>query len=98
MKTPGSAGPRRKNGHLLHHSSGHQGQANQKPRGNISLRPPIGTINIIFAALGRMGSCPSRVMSVARLLADNSDLKSKRTKMYPHLVLSLFEEGKVGTI
>ena len=52
-------------GHLLHPSSGHQGQENQEPQGNISLRPPIGIINVIFATPRRTGSCPSRVMFVA---------------------------------
>ena len=51
--------------HLLHPPSGHQGQANQKPRGNTSLRLPIGMINVIFVAPGRMDSCSSKVMSVA---------------------------------
>ena len=49
-------------------------------------------INVIFAALGRTGSCPSRVISIARLLADDFGLESKRPKVYPHLVLSFFEE------
>ena len=71
-------------GHFLHHSSGHQGQANQEPRGNVSLRPPIGTINIIFAALGRTGLCLSRVMSVARLPVGDPNLEPKRPRMYPH--------------
>ena len=78
-------------GHFLHHSSGHQGQANQEPRGNVSLRPPIGTINVIFAAPGRTGSYPSRVMSVARLPADDSGPELKIPKMYPHPVLSFSE-------
>ena len=55
-------------------------------------------INIIFTAPGRMGSCPSRVMSVARLPADDSSLKPKRPKVYPYPVLSFFEEDKIGTI
>ena len=84
--------------HLLHPSSGYQGQANQEPRRDISLRPPIGTINVIFAALKRTGSCPSRVMSVARLSAYDSGPEPRRPKLYPHLVLSFSEEDKVRTI
>ena len=53
--------------HLLHHSSGRQGQANIETRRDTSLKPPIGTINVILAAPRRISSCPSRVMSVARL-------------------------------
>ena len=52
---------------LLHHSSGQGSQANSESRRDIPSRPPLGTINVIFVALGRTGSCPSRVMSVARL-------------------------------
>ena len=84
--------------HLLHPSSSHQGQANQEHRGNTSLRPPIGTINVIFAALGRTSSCPSKVMSVSWLLTDDSSPEPKRPKTYPHPVLSFSEEDKIGTI
>ena len=55
-------------------------------------------INVIFVTPGRMSSCPSRVISVARLLADESGPKPKRPKAYPHPVLSFFEEDKIGTI
>ena len=84
--------------HLLHPSSGHQGQANQEPQGNTSLRPPIRTINVIFATSRRTGLCPSRVMSVVRLPANDSGLELKRPKAYPHRVLSFSEEDKIGTI
>ena len=84
--------------HLLQPSSGYQGQANQEPRGDASLRPLIGMINVIFAALGRTGSRPSRVMSVDRLPTNDSGLEPKRPKMYPHPVLSFSKEDKVGTI
>ena len=52
---------------LLHHSSGLGGQANSGSQRDIPSRPPLGTINVIFAAPSRIGSCLSRVMSVARL-------------------------------
>ena len=38
------------------------------------------------------------MMSVARLPANDSGLKSKRPKAYPHSVLSFSEEDKIGTI
>ena len=50
--------------HLLHHSSGRISQAGSEIRGDTSSRLFLGTINAIFAALGRTGSCPSRVLSV----------------------------------
>ena len=52
---------------LLHHSNGQGSQASFKSRRDIPSRPPLGIINVIFAALGRTKSCLSRVMSVARL-------------------------------
>ena len=55
-------------------------------------------INVIFAASGRTGSCPSRVMFVARLPADDSVPEPKTPKVYPHLVLSFSEEEKIETI
>ena len=63
---------------LLHHSSGLGGQTDTRPeRENLS-RPPLGTINVIFAAPGRMGSCPSRVMFVVRLFSEDGSHELKR--------------------
>ena len=50
---------------LLHHSSGQWNQTNSNSRKNAPSKPPLGTINVIFADPGRTGSCPSKVMSVA---------------------------------
>ena len=52
---------------LLHYSSSLDGQTDTRPERENPSRPPLGTINVIFAAPGRTGSCPSRVMSVACL-------------------------------
>ena len=52
---------------LLHHSSGLGGRTNSGSEREIPLRPPLRTINVIFATPGRTGSCLSRVMSVAHL-------------------------------
>ncbi|XP_050249123.1 uncharacterized protein LOC126696419 [Quercus robur] len=66
--------------HLLHHSSGHLGQAVQEPRKDVSLRPPMGTIQVILAAPGRIGFFPSGVLIVARLPAEDGERESKRPK------------------
>ena len=50
---------------LLHHFSGKGNQTNSNSRKNATYGPPLETINVIFAAHRRTGSCPSRVMSVA---------------------------------
>ena len=84
--------------HLLHPSSGHLGQANQEPRRDISLRPPMGMINVILAASGRIGSFPSKVMSVAQLSTKDNDRESKRSKKGASPVLGFSDEDKIGTI
>ena len=83
---------------LLHHSSGLEGQANSGSQRDIPLRPPLGTINVIFAAPGRTGSCPSRVMSVARLSSRNTNQDSKRTRVERPLVMGFSDEDKIDTI
>ena len=58
----------------------------------------MGTINVIFAALGRTGSQPSRVMFIVRPLAEDSNLELKRVRVEVRLALSFSDENKVGTI
>ena len=84
--------------HLLHHFSGRQGQANIETRRDTSLRLPIGTINVILAALGKTGSCPSRVMSVAQLPTKHDDRESKKAKKIASPVMGFLDKDKVGTI
>ena len=84
--------------HLLHPSSGHLGQAVQEPRKDVSLRPPMGTIHVIFAAPGRTGSFPSGVLSVARLPTEDGEKESKRSKKGNSLVLGFSDEDKRRTI
>ena len=84
--------------HLLHSSSGHHGQANQEPRRDISLRPPIGTINVILAAPGRTDSYPSRVISVAWLSTEDNDRESKKAKKEASPILGFLDKNKIETI
>ena len=83
---------------LLHHSSGQGSQTGSEPRRDASSRPPLGTINVIFAAPRRTGSCPSKIMSVAWLFADDSNSEPKRAKVSIQPALSFSNEDKVGTI
>ena len=83
---------------LLHHSSGQGSQTGSEPRRDASSRPPLGTINVIFAALRRTRSCPSKIMFVAWLFADDSNSEPKRAKVSIQPALSFSNEDKVGTI
>ena len=67
-------------------------------RGDASSRVPLGTINVIFAAPGRTGSCPSKVLPVSRSPAEECSSTSKRARMDIPLVLGFSDEDKVGTI
>ena len=83
---------------LFHHSSGRGGQTGSAFWGDASSRPPLGMINVIFAALGRIGSCPSMVMSVSCCPDEGSSSMPKRVKMGTPLVLGFSDENKLGTI
>ena len=67
-------------------------------RGTAAPSPLLGTINVIFAALGRIGSCPSRIMSVSCCSGEDSSSIPKRVKMNVPLVLSFSDADKLGTI
>ena len=84
--------------HLPHHSSGRGGQTGATFQGNPASKPPLGTINVIFAAPGRTGSCPTRIMLVSHYTDDEPSSMSKRAKTNVPLVLSFSEADKQGTI
>ena len=83
---------------LLHHSSELDGQTTSRSEKEIPSRPPLRTINVIFAVPGRTGSCPSRVMSVARLPSEDISRELKRARLERPLVLGFSDEDKIGTI
>ena len=53
---------------------------------------------MLFSRLGRTGSCPSRVMSVACLSSDDTCHESKRARLERPLVMGFSDEDKIGTI
>ncbi|XP_030938890.1 uncharacterized protein LOC115963837 [Quercus lobata] len=73
-------------------------QSRSGAQGNASLRPPLGTINVIFAAPGRTGSQPDRMMSVARSLTEDPNSEPKRARLEIRPSLSFLDEDKIGTI
>ncbi|XP_030970955.1 uncharacterized protein LOC115991399 [Quercus lobata] len=83
--------------HLLHYSSGRQEQMNVETWRD-TLRPAIGTINVILTAPRRTNSHPSRVMSVARLPAKIDDRESKKAKRMALPMLGFSNEDNVRTI
>ena len=68
------------------------------PQRDASLRVPLGMINVIITALGRIGSHPSRVMSVARPPAEDSKSEPKKARIEIRPALSFSDEDKIGTI
>ena len=83
--------------HLLHRPEGRQEQSNIETRQS-TLRPPIGTINVILAAPGRIGSNPFRVMSVGRFPTEPDDRESKRARVSATPLIGFSEEDKQGTL
>ncbi|XP_030974414.1 uncharacterized protein LOC115994413 [Quercus lobata] len=83
--------------HLLHHPVGWQEQSNVETRQS-TLRPPLGTINVILAVPRRTGSNPFRVMSVGRLPAEVDDQESKRARGMATPLIGFSDEDKPGTL
>ena len=52
---------------------------------------------MILAALGRTGTCPSRVLSVTQLPAEESQPKPKKARRNSHFMLSFSEEDQIET-
>nr|XP_023876480.1 uncharacterized protein LOC111988904 [Quercus suber] len=84
--------------HLLLNPNNRQGQMYQEPRRDTAIGQPTGTINVILAALGRTGTRPSRVLSVAQSPAEESQAGPKKAKRSSCPPLSFLEEDKMGTI
>ena len=83
---------------LLHHSSSLGGQTDTRPERENPSRPPLGTINVIFAAPGKMGLYPFRVMFVACLSFEDGNHESKKARLDRPLVMGFSDEDKIGTI
>ena len=83
---------------LLHQSSGQAGQTGSDTRRDASSKPPLGTINAIFAVPGRTGSYSSKVIFVARLSTEDSNSGPKRAKIQIQLILGFSDEDKIRTI
>ena len=78
---------------FLYQPSEQGGQVGSGAHRDASTRPPLGTINVILATLGRTGSRPSRVLSIAQPFIEDSPLDSKRSKVGVRTTLSFSNEG-----
>ncbi|XP_030942147.1 uncharacterized protein LOC115967231 [Quercus lobata] len=83
--------------HLLHRPEGWQKQSNIETRQG-TLRPIIGTINVILATPGKTGSSPFRVMSVGRFPTEPNERDSKRAKVSATPLIGFSEEDKQRTL
>ena len=83
---------------FLYQPNGQGVQVGSGAQRDSSIRPHLGTINVILTALGRTGSRPSGMMSVARPFAKDSSLDPKRGRMEVWPALSFSDEDKVGTL
>ena len=83
---------------LLHHSSGQGNQTSSDSRKNAHSGPPLRTINVIFTAPGKTGSCPTRVMSMARSSADENSSELKRARILTQPTLGFSGKDKAGII
>ena len=83
---------------FLYRPNGQGDQSRSRAQVNASSRPLLGIINVIFIASRKIGSQPSRVMSVTQLPTEESNRMPKRARMEARLTLSFSNEDKVGTI
>lgn len=74
----------------------HGSQARSVQQRENPLRPSLGTINVILAALGRIGMYSFEVMSISSSHAEDLCLEPKRGKMQTLPALSFSDEDKVG--
>ena len=81
----------------MHHPEGWQEPSNNETRQS-TLRPPIGTINVILAAPGKTGSASFRVMSVSRFPTEPDNRESKRARVGATPLIGFSEEDKQGTL
>ena len=98
MEPSGATNQRGKVTAVLYWPNGQRDQSMSGAQGNTSSRPQLGTINVIFAAPGRTGSHPSKVMLVARLPAKNPNFEPKRARLEIQPALGFSDEDKIGTI
>ena len=67
-------------------------------QGNAAQKPPLGIINVIFAAPRTIGSCPSMIMSISCYSDEDFNSMPKKIKTNVPLVLSFSDADKQGTI
>ncbi|XP_075670260.1 uncharacterized protein LOC142640034 [Castanea sativa] len=83
---------------FLYHPNGQGDKAGSGSQRDASSKPPLGTTSVILVTLGRTGSHPSKVLSIAQPLTEDSSPEPKRSRMEVRLALSFSDEDKVETV
>ena len=83
---------------FLYQSTRQSSQAGLGAQRDASIRPPLGTINVILVALGRTGSRPSRVLSIAQPFIEDLSPNLKRSRVEVRPALSFSNEDKIGAL
>ena len=78
---------------FLYQPSEQGGQAGSGVHKDVSTRPPLGTINVILATLGRIASRPSKVLSIAQPFIEDSPPDLKRSRVGVRTTLSFSNES-----
>ena len=78
---------------FLYQPSEQGGQAGSGAHKDASTRPHLGTINVILATLGKTGSRPSKVLSIAQPFIEDSPPDLKRSKVGVRTTLSFSNES-----
>ena len=84
---------------FLHQPTGQFGHLGIEFHRDSTLRPALGTINVVFAKSGNSGGSSTRVMSVnGGYDLEAGDQASKRDRLMVTPTLGFFEEDKEGTL
>ena len=83
---------------FLYQPNEQRDQSRTGAQGNAPPRPPLGTINVIFAVPRKTGSHPTRVMSVAKSPTEDFNSEPKKARLEIRPLLSFSDKDKIGTI
>ena len=86
----------RKLGQFLHQPLRQRSHTGSVYKRESSSRPPLGTISVIIATSGRIGTCSPGVMSIAQPCTEDAIPEFKRERIKTRPTLSFSNDDKVG--